>query len=440
MDESNPEPPDRPAPPQEPPAPATPPSGTAAAWAFIPAAADPQAESDPGIAKLAVTFGLCLLTGLFSLVLGPYTPKQEKGDGEVEILGRGPFDTRLKPDGVALVHVYGAIGFADEHYGQESGGDRTVKTLRRLREVDAVKAVVLRVNSPGGTVAASQEIAREVEELRRSGRKVVVSMADMAASGGFYISAPADYVYANGGTLTGSIGVITQLPRFKELADKVGVTYRNITSGPFKDMGNPFRDLRDDELRLFETTIMEAYLQFVEVVARGRGRVLLERASRPIDESGWRERLEAMQKGEGASSSSPSTGPAESVPATRSTSPPTPVRDDFDLAKARQRALQIADGRIYIGIEAVRLGLVDEVGTLQDALDKAGQLAGLGKNPTILKPKGASDYTRLMRMLDGRIDEGGWLASVLQWFGIRVGSGSRPLPPMPVAYLYSPGG
>lgn len=414
-----------------------------------------------------VFLGLCLLCGFASLVTGPHVPDKDTKQDEVEILDGDPFSSLgVTPEGVALVHVYGAISFASEYFGNDQAADWTIRTLKKLKKVDPVKAVVLRVNSPGGTVASSEAIHREILELKKAGKAVVVSMADMAASGGYYISAPADYIFANGGTITGSIGVITQLPRFKGLADKVGVSYLNITSGKYKDMGNPFRDLDEAEVDLFRTTIMNAYLQFVDVVADGRARAVHAALERDRDDSGWRERIARMEAGEDdrplpedappeEEAKKPEDGeekPGEdgdddeaAAAPSKKTTAAEPELPEIDVARVRQRVRELADGRIYVGSEAVRLGLVDAIGGLQDAVDKAGELAGLGKNPKILKPKGKTELQRFMKLM-GSDAGGGRLAGVLSWIGAALGldpapeaTPYAPVRPMPVAYLYGPG-
>lgn len=429
------------APPAAPAAPA--PAATA------PAPAPP--EPSPGWAAslggflLVVLMAACLGVGVWSLSTGPYRPTDEERRDEYELFGSTALMSMAAPEGVAVVRVDGPIAFDSEgNFGGARGADWTVSTLRRLRRVRAVKAVVLRVNSPGGTVAASEEIWRQILALQKADKKVVVSMADMAASGGYYISAPADYIFANGGTITGSIGVITQLTRLKELADKVGYGMESVTSGAFKDMGNPFRDLRDDEKELFRTTIMEAYLQFVEAVAHGRARAILAAEAEPKDGSRWEERMAKIRAGEAAAPfADPEPAMAEgfttgSAPALGATTAPAGTKPaPIDFGRVRRRVAELADGRIYMGVEAKRVGLVDELGTLQDAISKAGELAGLGPDPQVLRPKGPSDFQGLFSLL-GQARAGGGLADLL---GRSLGL-VRPLAPaaLPVAYLYNPGG
>jgi protease-4 len=148
----------------------------------------------------------------------------------------------------------------------------TLRQIRMMADDDRVKAVVLRVNSPGGAVAPSQEIYQALNNLRTESEKpVVVSMSSVAASGGYYISCAADSILALPGTLTGSIGVILQFPDLQEVFRKVGIGMQTIKSGPNKDIGSPFREMTDSERELLQGMVDDVYGQFVEVVASGRG-------------------------------------------------------------------------------------------------------------------------------------------------------------------------
>ncbi|MBX9942008.1 MAG: signal peptide peptidase SppA [Candidatus Obscuribacterales bacterium] len=184
----------------------------------------------------------------------------------------------------------------------------TLKDLRKAAKNDKVKAVLLRINSPGGTVPTSQEIYEAVKELRKKGKPVVVSMGDMAASGGYYVACAADKIYANPGTLTGSIGVIMNLMNFKTLADKIGVEPDVVKSGLYKDIASPYHRMTKDERQILTDLIMDSYDQFTQAVSEGR--------KLPIEE-----------------------------------------------------VKRIADGRVYSGRQALKLKLVDELGTYSDALN-----------------------------------------------------------------------
>jgi protease-4 len=199
--------------------------------------------------------------------------------------------------------------------------ERTVRQLTKYGDDASIKAIILRIDSPGGGVASSQEIHEEVRRVRSSGKLVVASLGSVAASGGYYVACVTDRIFANAGTVTGSIGVIVQLANAEELLRKVGVESTVITSGPFKDSGNPTRTLRPEERQVFQALVDDVYQQFIEAVAQGR--------NLPLDE----------------------------------------VR-------------QAADGRIYTGRQARDLRLIDELGSLHDAITYAASAVG-----TIGKPK-----------------------------------------------------
>jgi len=178
-----------------------------------------------------------------------------------------------------------------------------------------VKAIVLRIDSPGGTVAACQEILKEIERVKES-KPVVVSMGEMAASGGYYISAEADKIVALPGTLTGSIGVISQIPNVEELYQKLGIEMQIFTGGEHKDMYAGLRKLTPEEEQLMQKLVDEYYEQFVNVVAQGRG-------------------------------------------------------------LSQEKVRNLATGQLYSGVEAKELGLVDELGGLDTAIDLAAELVGV---------------------------------------------------------------
>jgi protease-4 len=196
--------------------------------------------------------------------------------------------------------------------------------LTKYGDDASIKAIVLRIDSPGGGVASSQELYEEVKRIRSAGKLVVASMGSVAASGGYYIACVADRIFANAGTVTGSIGVIVQLANASELLHKVGIESTVITSGPFKDSGNPTRPLRPDERQVFQTLVDDVYQQFIEAVAQGR--------NLPLDE----------------------------------------VR-------------QAADGRIYTGRQAKDLHLIDQLGSLHDAIKYAASRIGIVGKPKLVQ-------------------------------------------------------
>lgn len=457
-------------------APVAAPAATPATPAAEPAAprgpeapSPPPVDAGPGPRRAALfhvlLLGLCLVVGVASLVTGPYAPEAELDKDEYEIFGpTDVFTAGLRPDGVAVIRVDGGIQFESPSFGGAKNADRAVEMLRKVSKAGSVKAVVLRVNSPGGTVAASQEIADAVRLVKKAGKKVVVSMADMAASGGYYISAPSDYIFAHRGTITGSIGVITQLPRYKEIADKIGYDVVSFTSGPYKDMGNPFREMGEQEGGLFRKLVMDAYLQFVEEVSRGRAPAILGKLAEPKDSDAWDERLKKIQAGEDDRPRHPpgeekkETGPgAQEKPAegdegdegeagdgsedSQDAKKPeeTPAEPEVDMAAVRRRVAELADGRIYTGEEALRLGLVDAIGGLKDAIRKAGELAGLGPDPVLLKPRSGGELGQFFSLMGSAPSD--LVDSLASRMSTSMGVPMAPVLPasVPVAYLYLPG-
>ncbi len=228
---------------------------------------------------------------------------------------------------VALVRLQGLIisgdppvtPFLDSSEAAYSG--YIVRQLKWAEENEAVKAVVLRIDSPGGSVVASHEIHQQIVAMNKP---VVVSMGELAASGGYYVAAPADVIFANPDTLTGSIGVIAQFLDLSNLLADYGIVATTIKSGKFKDSGSAFRPMSDEEKAAWQIIIDEAFEGFVKVVADGR-----------------------------------------------------------HLTIAEVKAL--ADGRVYTGRQAKELRLVDELGNLPDALRKAGELGGITGEPKIIE-------------------------------------------------------
>ncbi len=223
-------------------------------------------------------------------------------------------------DKVAVVPVEGTIASADTSVPGTQPPvtpEGLADALDQAAEDQAVAAVVLEVNSPGGGVTASDEMQQSILDFKRTtGKPVVVSMGDTAASGGYYISTAADRIVANETTITGSLGVIFSLTNFAELADEYGVRQEVIKSGEFKDMGSSFRDLTPEEREIFQSLVDESYDEFVEVIVQGR-----------------------------------------------------------DIPEERVR--EIADGRIYSGEQARELGLVDSFGGLDEAAKISQELANV---------------------------------------------------------------
>jgi protease IV len=184
-----------------------------------------------------------------------------------------PFQPLLGKDRIQAIKLYGMIQDDADSSSVFSMGRSTNSIKRKLTKAlhdDHVKAVLLRINSPGGTIGMSQELFAVVQELREKGKPVVVSMGDVAASGGYYVSAGADRIFADPGTLTGSIGVIMHLMNWQETEKKIGFQPAVIKSGVFKDIGSADRPMTPEEHALLQGLIMDAYDQFVTAVAKGR--------------------------------------------------------------------------------------------------------------------------------------------------------------------------
>ncbi|MBU0703345.1 MAG: signal peptide peptidase SppA [Chloroflexi bacterium] len=238
-------------------------------------------------------------------------------------MAQAPTMPMVTGDAVAVIRLDGAITSGPLDYFTTTGitPDRTNDLLEQAAANPSVKAVVLRVNSPGGSAVASDEIYHALLDFEKP---VVVWMGEMAASGGYYISCAGDHIFAHPDTLTGSIGVISQFINAEDLLDEVGVDVVVITSGPRKDMGSLFREMTEEEQALWQTVTDEIYDSFVGIVAQAR---------------------------------------------------------DLDEETVRE----LADGRVYTGRQALELGLVDEVGALDDAIAKAAELGGIQGEPQVIE-------------------------------------------------------
>ncbi|MEX0830473.1 MAG: signal peptide peptidase SppA [Nitrospirales bacterium] len=218
-------------------------------------------------------------------------------------------------EGVAIVRIEGPI----------MDSSQAVEELQAFAEDPLVKSIVVRIDSPGGGVAPSQEIYNAVKRVRREHNKTVVaSMGTVAASGGYYIAVGTDRILANPGTLTGSIGVIMQTANFQELLEKIGVKSVVVKTGKYKDLGSPFRPMMEEERLLLQSVMNDTLSQFVEAVADGRS---------------------------------------------------------MDAAEVEQ----LADGRVFTGRQAKAVLLIDEIGDLHDAIKLAGELGGIEGTPRVLE-------------------------------------------------------
>ncbi len=217
-----------------------------------------------------------------------------------------------------------------------------VEKLAKLRKNDHIKAIVMRIDSPGGAVGPAQEIYSEVKKVRLE-KKVLASMGSVAASGGYYIACAADTIMANPGTITGSIGVIVESLNVEELLRKVGLRAMVIKSGRLKDLGSPVRQMTPEERKVLQSVLDNVHEQFIRAVAEGR---------------------------------------------------------KMPVAKVRS----LADGRIFSGDQAKSLGLVDGLGSLQDTIAKAGEMAGIKGEPEVVYFE-KKKFSLLDLLFQGTIDK-----------------------------------
>ncbi len=218
-------------------------------------------------------------------------------------------------DKIAVVDIKGVI----------TSSRGIVEQIEKLKEDSDVKAIILRINSPGGGVGPSQEIYREVLRAKEK-KKIIASMESVAASGGYYVACASDIIVANPGTITGSIGVVMEFSNVEDLLKKIGLRSYVIKSGKHKDIGSPLREMTSEEKAILQSVIDSVHSQFVRAVAEGRN----------------------MEEG---------------------------------------KIRRIADGRIFSGEQAKELGLVDRLGSLQDAIEIAAEMIGIEGKPVVVYPK-----------------------------------------------------
>ncbi len=248
------------------------------------------------------------------------------GAGGVAVTGglSAPSERLISGEGsdkIVVIRIVGPISREGAGFSILASGAASraiVQLLDRAQRDDAVRAVILELDTPGGSVVASDEVHAKVGTLRRAGKHVVALMTQTAASGGYYIAAAAERIIADPTTITGSIGVIVALPNLEELSRKIGIRTVVFKSGAFKDLGNPNRPMTPQEAAIFQQLVDEAYARFVDIVAVGR---------------------------------------------------------KMDRAKV----LRLADGRIYTGQQALQAGLVDAMGHFPEAVEAAMKLGGLSQ-------------------------------------------------------------
>lgn len=228
---------------------------------------------------------------------------------------------------VAQINIYGVI--SDEassgpfSSGEGANANKLINSIQKAREDKAIKAILLQINSPGGTAAASQAVYEELMRTRKeTDIKIIASLGDVAASGGYYIASAAHHIVANPSSVTGSIGVIVRTQNVSSLLDKIGVQTSTIQSGPLKDILSPFRETKPEERTILQGVVDESYQQFLDAIVAGR---------------------------------------------------------EMSLEKLKP----LADGRIYTGTQAKEKNLVDSLGNYYDALEKTAELANISGDPKV---------------------------------------------------------
>jgi len=226
-----------------------------------------------------------------------------------------------------------------EIQGPIHGSRSIVSQLKAYGEDESIPAIVLRIDSPGGVASAAQEIYAQIIEVRQQGKKVVASVGGLAASGGYYVACAADSIVANPASVTGSIGVQMQFPITEQLFKKIGVDFQVVKSGPHKDIGSPHRPMTKEEKKLLQEVIDDTYTQFVDMIVETR-----------------------------------------KLP--------------------REKVLTLADGRIFSGRQALELGLVDHMGSYEEAIAMAARMGGIKGKPKVIRerPKRVSFFEFLFQM------------------------------------------
>ncbi len=285
-------------------------------------------------------FFLCIICGCFAFMVIAISG--------MAMLGAFAVNTQLNESSsssgnIGIVEVTGPILISKN----------IIRDIKTFREDESIKAIILRVDSPGGGIGPSQEIYRELIKARTD-KPVITSMGSVAASGGYYIACAAQGIVANKGTITGSIGVIMEYANLEEIAKKIGISPVVIKSGEFKDMGSPMRELKESEKQLFQSLVDELHAQFVSDAASARN---IETA--------------AMAK--------------------------------------------LADGRVYTGQTALKLKLVDRLGNLDDAVQWAGQLAGIQEKLVPVYPK-QDKMTLFKKLAETLIQDVNWGSRLSEQF------------------------
>lgn len=273
-------------------------------------------------------------------------------------------NTPISGKQIAVVRVEGVItgGKQEAVFGSVASAETIMENLRVAAKDPNTAIILLRINSPGGSAPASQEIGEEIKRIKKEKHlPILTSMGDVAASGGYWIASCSDKIIANPSTMTGSIGVIMETQSWQELYKKIGVSNYNVKSGAHKDMGSNTRELSVDEKQILQNMVNDIYEQFVDIVSIGR-----------------------------------------------------------NIPTAKVRAL--ADGRIFTGRQAKAVGLVDTLGNYYDALDIAQKAAGLSGEPDVKEYGQASPWDIFKARVQVSQEQGALLqmaAQILQFPGVK---------------------
>jgi protease IV len=280
------------------------------------------------VMRKRVIFAIAAGVIIILLIAGSIVTKSNPADEE------SVFDAGRKR--IALINIDGEIAATTP----------ILEQLNTYGNMKSVRAVVLRVNSPGGGVGASQEIYRGVKKLKEKGKAIIVSMSDMGASGAYYILIAADKIYANPGTITGSIGVIVNYMNAEKLLGKIGVDFTTVKSGKYKDTGSFSRPVTPEDKELLKGLIEDVLNQFVDDIIENR----LDKLAKSYN---IKEKNEAKRK---------------------------------QLVK-EYMLKNVADGRILTGRQALKLGLIDDVGNIDDAIEGAAAMVGIPGRPFVISAK-----------------------------------------------------
>ncbi len=286
--------------------------------------------------KNSITGKIILLLLFVSVIIGIYLSLQFKVEKTIPSIDT--VISSFRPS-IGVVEIFGQI-----HAPIDSGGliatarlPEILTTLRTFRKDDRIKAVIIRINSPGGTIGAVQEITKEIQRIRDAGKPVVASIADIGTSGGYYIAASCDKIVANSGSILGSIGVIFMSPDLSGLFEKIGIEIETIQSGPYKDVGAMHRGHTEDEKKFLQKVIDDVYKQFIVAVSSGR---------------------------------------------------------NIPLNKVRE----LAQGQIFTGRMAKQLNLIDKLGDMTAAKELAEELAQITDAKLIRRPVGK--WQQIFRFLN----------------------------------------